>query len=480
MDSQSSAEVRAGPRAPTDEGYFTSGGRSAAIGASLMLISSYFVAGHDRHQLVVSPTALGTEAQEDATAAAIAALRLRVALVAAERLADIADAVLTRPNFRYEISRHESVGALAGKLDTARWISRQHKVTSPLTYPILRVERSPQTAENKLAVGALSVLREELEQSLLDCSPPPTSLEARAAETTLERLSRISRMRPFSQLQHHRDRRSTDVDSLISLADEVEKRIDSGRVPDPEPYKRLADWVRAPREAGMVTGADIDWSIYGASFDTVLFELWCIQTLAEKLAVVLGTPDQIPDLRRSSTSKAYVWRLDAAVVGLHFQKSLRSSTARGTLVWKYPSGTGLGGRPDLTISVERKDLSFRARFLYLDPKLRQRSAMPTEEMYKLLGYFSNSGYGSSGKGAILTYAPSPHIPSVRGLRTDDDGVALAVALDPDRPELNDPGLEALVGLVVDELALLQPTEQISLFKPSSPLRPSLDFGPPPQ
>jgi hypothetical protein len=323
MDAPSPDQILDGQGASTDEGYFTQGGRSAAIAASLRLISSYFVSGRSRHQLEVSPTALGTTADEDATAACIAALRLRVALVAAERLADIADLVLTRPNFRYEISRHESVGALAGKLDTARWISRRHKVTSPMVYPILRVERSPQTAENKLAVNALSALQEEGEESLLDASPPTRSLEAQAAEAALERLSRISRMHPFSQLQHHRDRRRIDVDFLISLADEVERRIDSGRVPNPEPYERLADWVRAPREAGMVAGSDIDWSFYGASFDTVLFELWCMQTFAEKLTSALGKPDQVPDLRRSSASKAYTWRLKLASTSRSLCKVLR-------------------------------------------------------------------------------------------------------------------------------------------------------------
>jgi hypothetical protein len=89
--------------------------------------------------------------------------------------------------------------------------------------------------------------------------------------------------------------------------------------------------------------------------------------------------------------------------------------------------------------------------------------MPAEEMYKLLGYFSNAGYGISGKGAILTYAPAPLNPSVRGLRTDDDGVALAAALDPDRPELNVPVFEALVELVLEELASVPPSGQMSLF-----------------
>ena len=111
---------------------------------------------------------------------------------------------------------------------------------------------------------------------------------AREADTALDRLGRIARMHPFSQLGCRRDYRSADPHSLINLADEVERRIDSGRVPDAEPYRRLADWVRAPRAAGMVIGAEIDWSFYGATFDTVLFEMWCMQARRE-LAAVLGS-----------------------------------------------------------------------------------------------------------------------------------------------------------------------------------------------
>ena len=208
----------------------------------------------------------------------------------------------------------------------------------------------------------------------------------------------------------------------------------------------------------MVIGAEIDWSFYGASFDTVLFELWCMQAFAENLTAALGAADGIPDLRKGSENRAYVWRLDSAVVRLHFQKSLRTSTSHGSVVWKHANGVGLGGRPDLTVSITRTDSPDATRFLYLDPKLRQRSGVPTEEMYKLLGYFCNSGYGSSGKGAILTYAPAPLIPSIHRLQSDDGGVALATALDPDRPELNVPVFGALVSLVLDELATLCQTE----------------------
>jgi hypothetical protein len=270
-------------------------------------------------------------------------------------------------------------------------------------------------------------------------------------------------MHPFSILQHQRNRRRSDSRSLISLADEVERRIDSGRVADAEPYNRLVNWVRMPREAAMVTGQDIDWSFYGSTFDTVLFELWCMQTLSERLTAAFGTPSEIPDLRRNSANRAYIWRINSFEIGLHFQKSLRSSSPGRSVVWKHADGKAFGGRPDLTISISRTGTRNGTRFIYLDPKLRQKTGFPTEEMYKLLGYFSNSGYGSSGKGAILTYAPVPHMPSVRTLRSDDEGLALAAALDPERPEFNSPVFEALVRLVLDELDSSGPSAESSLF-----------------
>ena len=442
-----------------DRGYFTSNGRAAAIAASLPLISSYFVSGRDKHRLEVSPIRLGSEPGADPRVAAIAALRLRAALVAAARLADIVEGVLNRPAFRYVITRKESAGVLAGQLDTARWISRRHAITSPPSYPILRVERSHVTAENRLAFGAVSILSEELEQALQDVSPPRGSLEAQDAENVLERLGRIARMPPFSPLQHLRNRRNGDPQALLELAGEVERRIDSGRVANPDSYKKLAGWVRVPREAGMVSGGDIDWSFYGTTFDTVLFEFWCMQTLADSLSLVLGDPSQVADLRKGSTTKSFVWYTDSAVVRLHFQRSLRASTAHGNIVWKDPDGVGLGGQPDLTFSISRRSTSEVVRYLYMDPKLRQREGIPTEEIYKLLGYFLNSGYGAAGKGAILTYAPGPALsPSVRTLRTDDGGTALAAALDPDRPHLNEPVFDELVGLVLDEVLEIDRTE----------------------
>ena len=158
MESGQTGKVVAEAEGPTRGGYFTGGGRSAAIAAALLLISSYFVSGRDRHQLEVSPTALGSETEQNASAAGIAALRLRAALVAAGRLADIADSVLIRPNFRYEISRFDSIGVLAGQLDTARWISRQREVAQPDKISDPSGRAIPANSGIKLAVKALSIL----------------------------------------------------------------------------------------------------------------------------------------------------------------------------------------------------------------------------------------------------------------------------------------------------------------------------------
>jgi hypothetical protein len=84
------------------------------------------------------------------------------------------------------------------------------------------------------------------------------------------------------------------------------------------------------------------------------------------------------------------------------------------------------GFPDLAVIVDGPDGRSIAMF---DPKLRRRSTAPTEEIYKLLGYFANLQHDQPPRGAILYYGPGA--PAAYALRTAGRGDIRALAVDPE-------------------------------------------------
>jgi hypothetical protein len=86
----------------------------------------------------------------------------------------------------------------------------------------------------------------------------------------------------------------------------------------------------------------------------------------------------------------------------------------------------LRGIPDLAIVVER--IGEPPAVILVDPKLRERDSAPSEEIYKLLGYFENLRRDLRPSGAIIFY--SPQGPRVFKLENDEDAQLLAVGVDP--------------------------------------------------
>jgi hypothetical protein len=169
-----------------------------------------------------------------------------------------------------------------------------------------------------------------------------------------------------------------------------------------------------------------EWAFYDQVFDTKLFEIWCLIELANRITANIGAP--VSPKRSLVARKAgpmFVWNVGTGILRLYFQPNLGTLTAGG-VIWSYDDGDDLRGFPDLAVTTDT--VTGRGLAL-LDPKLRRRVAAPTEEIYKLLGYFANLNHDKPSIGAILYY--SPGTPTDYRLTSEAGGEIRAIGLDPE-------------------------------------------------
>ncbi|ADX75218.1 hypothetical protein Asphe3_41530 (plasmid) [Pseudarthrobacter phenanthrenivorans Sphe3] len=406
-------------------GRFTAAGRRAAINASLPLLATYF-ADAPTWELEVSQQ-LATTPDEKAVDDLAKAVRLRASLAAAERLLRILGDIAARPTFRYSQVSAESVGQIRGRLDLSRY-SREHgRIAVPRRYPIRLVERENATPENILASYAAHWIRRDLTTMPRDFLPArsPELRDLQRLQDGLGRSLGLPLLAGTSTLALDVWRRS----ALPDLIERVNARLEAGHIASPEPYKELADWVAATRYGTAVADVgDREWSFYDSRFDTKLFEIWCLLKLANAITALIGPPaTAAKSLAQRNRGPMYTWNIGAGSLQLHFQASL-TALAEGGVVWSFEPGPGqLLGFPDLAVTADT--VAGRGLAIF-DPKLRRRPGkVPTEELYKLLGYFGNLKHSKPPMGAIFYYSPGELTDHT--LISDQGGELHALGLDPE-------------------------------------------------
>lgn len=410
--------------AEAEGGHFTAAGRRAAINASLPLLATYF-ADAPTWDLEVSQQ-LATTPDDMVVNDLAMAVRLRASLAAAERFLRILGSIAARPTFRYTQVTAESVGQIRGRLDLSRYSREQGRVAVPRRYPIRLVERESATPENVLASYAAHWIRRDLE-TIPRTFLPPTSPEHRDLNRLQEGLSRSLGLPLLSGTSAA----ALDVwrrSALPDLLERVNARLDAGHIASPEPYKELADWVAATRNGNPVSDVgNREWSFYDARFDTKLFEIWCLLKLADAITDLVGPPTMAAkSLALRHQGPLYIWNIGAGSLKLHFQASLAALTEGGVL-WSFePGPKKLQGFPDLAVTADT--VAGRGLAIF-DPKLRRRPGIPTEELYKLLGYFGNLKHSKPPVGAIFYYSPGKATDFT--LVSDDGGELHALGLDPE-------------------------------------------------
>lgn len=445
-------------------GSLSAHGRESAIKDALPIIGRFFQRQGSAERLAM---ANHISVQHERTNAAdlrlLAALRFRSALAAAAPILTAVEGV----TFRYALQSTETVGHLAGTLDVPRYASRSYWDGGPPTYPVTNVYRSSLTPENILTAYSALWMQQELREALAVCDPPPGAPEVQAAtelDGNFERLLSSPSLTDCRAAASDVLRRGAEE----GLLDGAEARLRRGEVAHAEPYQSVLDAMRQLREAGPTGLAGTQaWSFYDEAFDTRLFELWCAFSVATALSDALATDVPPVDPDWSGTGLTFTWQRPSGRLELHMQKSLHLIDETKQRRWRRKdTDTYLRGIPDIV--VRGVTHGGESRWAILDAKLRQRSGPPTEELYKVLGYFGHYVLEQDAQGAILFYTPDESEPNVRVYvpQSADSGCLIATALNPSDRRQSMGGLTEVTDMLLSLLSL----------PPAQPSDPSLSVG----
>ncbi len=419
------AEVLLAPDAgePESRGYFSSEARDAATRRSLPYLATYF-ASAPSWTLQSRPQIGLADPELDELASFV---RMRVGLAAARELEMLLRKLEGHASFQYARVAENSVGAVRGQLDIERYLRTRLRPESPRSYPVRIINRRYATPENGLASYAALWVMGELSLAPIHLIPldAPERREILDRRASLGRLLRQPILAQATTLARDTRRRR----ALATLIATVDARISGGHIAAGDLYRGIVAWTRRfePERTVPKPGV-VEWAFYDDRFDTKLFELWSLAHLLDALSRRLGGPVAgVRPLYERGQRAIGTWNAGAAKIFVYFQAGL-SRLGVGEVRWRFtePTDAALGGIPDLTVVIER--LGADRILIIIDPKLRERVRAPTQELYKLLGYFGNLTRGLVPLAAIVFYSPA----EARLYRLEDDqaGRLIAVGVDP--------------------------------------------------
>lgn len=433
-------------------GFLSMAGRRAAIRDALPLVGRYFQSRGSTGRLRNYAAIAKAEAAVSTDERLLAGLRLRAALATSERLLAKLEEVIRRPTFRYALAQTESVGELQGSLDIGRYAARPPTGGGPPTYPILDVRRSSETPENVMCAYVALWMHEEMSQALESSDATADSPESLLVVDTLERFQTALATPALGEglgSAHDVLMRGTQ-DQLL---ERVEERLRRREVGNPEPYEDLLAALLDLHQHGPTGGVGEElWSFYDETFDARLFELWCLCRLggAVSEALAVERPSLVSDWRGGGLT--FRWSRPVGTLELHYQRSLTTTSAAQPRWTRSESGKTLRGIPDFVVKAHTHE--GEERVALLDAKLRQRSGPPTEELYKVLGYFNNFALDRAPRGAILYHAPQEYEPLTYTYEdVGSAGVLMATALNPSNEDQVVQGLKPVAEMVVGLLGL---------------------------
>jgi hypothetical protein len=433
-----------------EPGHFGPEAREAATQRALPLVATYFAAAPTWVLEVRDEIGSGDPALDELSSF----VRMRVALAAARELEDVLGRMEGRASFKYAREHEYSLGSLRGKLDVGRYMQTRLLPEAPRRYPVQVIHRRYATPENALAAYAALWVSHELAVAPIHLIPDsaPERREILDRRASLARRLRQPVLVDATDLAMQTRRRR----SLAELLDRVEARIEGGHIAASDTYAQIVGWIRRFNpEAAVPEPGSVPWVFYDDRFDSKLFELWTLALLIDAMTARLGSVSGGPrPLYERNQLPIATWNLGAVKVLVYFQAALARLGVPG-LRWHFtePVAGQLGGIPDLGIVVER--LGADPGLILVDPKLRIRPRAPTDEIYKLLGYFGNLPGTPPPLGAIVFYSPGD--PRVYRLEDEAGGHLLAIAVDPTDEAAATTLFDHLAQLVVDVVGVSEQT-----------------------
>ncbi len=314
-----------------------------------------------------------------------------------ELIADLED-YLSMSQVSYE---KDYVGEIQGKLNVNRYTKKMAQRTYPKEYPCVIKKKTYLTPENIYVIFIIKNLLRMLDGFRGFLRNKPNSLsysELVLIEEHSNAFMMFSKKAYFIECQKSADQFIKSYGEVfpeeqIGL---INNRIRKQKIRNYQIYEKIFDWYETFASGSILEagGSKIRLLRYSQDFSNRLFELWCLYNIKESFVLSFNaTVIDENDILDASAKNEYVFKLAVPTGGfleIFYQKGAELYWHdESDLMWKYKKGNtekGLRGIPDITIHYQAKEDAL----IMLDIKNRVRaSGANSEEIYKMIGYFSN-------------------------------------------------------------------------------------------
>ncbi len=324
---------------------------------------------------------------------------LKVVLANIRELFDTIRQLEKNVSFSYDENTIKSPGAIKGRLLVNEYVKNKTMVRIPKEYPCVVKEKAYSTPENEYATFIMASVIEKM-QKLLDRVLKiklitNDSSEKKELLECLDFMNAVLKRQPFISILDRSFQRKYRNGYPQNEKSNVEIRLAKGKVRNSYAYRKLFSWYELYilNEFSWASSQTIEALIYDEQFSNKLFELWCLYKIRQSFIIDFGLleTDKNPVFRGQ---KEYIYRLknlDGSYIEIYYQKGAGlywDDTYEQH--WYYVDSNdnkGLIGIPDISIKYVGEKGN---NITLIDLKNRVRDAgNNSEEIYKVIGYFSN-------------------------------------------------------------------------------------------
>lgn len=298
-------------------------------------------------------------------------------------------------SFSYEEVKVRVSGGIKGRLLINEYVQNKSMIRMPREYPCEIKEKSFLTPENEYLVYIIKEIVKKLDY-FLERAKNEELFEG--DETEFKLLDDASMY--FNALLHKQPFSSicTNMRNTNSLFDDDKKilihnRLSKGKVRNAVAYNQVFEWFDKFIQHGFtfVGESNINILIYDELFCNKLFELWNLYCIANTFQKSFGM--LLLDRNRIRPGlKEYVYKLQTinnSILEIYYQKGAGLYwDDEHKPNWSYVDSGNLIGIPDISVKYcgEEDNLTI------IDLKNKVRNVgQNSEEIYKIIGYFSNFG-----------------------------------------------------------------------------------------
>ena len=298
-------------------------------------------------------------------------------------------------SFSYEEVKVKSSGGIKGRLIINEYVQNKTMIRMPREYPCEIKEKSFFTPENEYLVYIIKKIVKKLDYFLEKAKKDGVFIgnetEYRLLKDASMYFNSLLHKQPFSAIYNSiRNANSVFDDNKVIL---IHNRLLKGKIRNAIAYNQVFEWYKKFLHHGFsfIGEGSINTLIYDELFCNKLFELWNLYYIADTFQKSFGM--QLLDKNAIKPGlKEYVYRLktiDDSEIEIYYQKGAGLYwDDEHKPNWSYVVSGSLVGIPDISIKYSGEEDSLTI----IDLKNRVRNTgQNSEEIYKIIGYFSNFG-----------------------------------------------------------------------------------------